>query len=104
MPSPRVVRVGRGPDGAAIDSATHTVYVANVTSDTVSVFDAATCNAAVSSGCNTSRSRLLRTGKAPKWVATDQASNTVYVSNGDDGTASLLNGATCNATVVSGCR
>ena len=100
----RVVRVGRGPDGVAIDSATHTVYVANVTSDTVSVFDAATCNAAVSSGCNTSRSRLLRTGKAPKWVATDQASNTVYVSNGDDGTASLLNGATCNATVVSGCH
>jgi YVTN family beta-propeller protein len=99
-----VVRVGHGPDGVAIDSATHTVYVANVTSNTVSVFDAATCNATVSSGCGTSRSRLLRTGNAPKWVAADQDTNTVYVSNGDDGTASVLNGATCNATVVSGCH
>ena len=100
----RVVRVGHGPDGVAIDPATHTVYVANVTSDTISVFDAVTCNATVSSGCKTSRSRLLRTGKAPKWVAADQATNTIYASNGDDGTASVLNGATCNATVVSGCN
>jgi hypothetical protein len=28
----------------------------------------------------------------------------VYVPNGDDGTASVLNGATCNATVTSGCN
>ena len=98
------VRVGGGPDGVAIDSATHTVYVANVTDDTVTVFDAATCNATAGSGCTTPRSQLMRTGKAPKWVTADQATNTVYTSNGDDGTASVLNGATCNATVASGCN
>jgi DNA-binding beta-propeller fold protein YncE len=63
-----------------------------------------TCNGTVSSGCGTSRSRLLHTGNAPKWVAADQATDTVYVSNGDDGTASVLNGATCNATVASRCN
>jgi serine/threonine protein kinase, bacterial len=50
--APHVVRVGRGPDGIAVNPATHTVYVANVTDDTVSVLDAATCNATVTSGCN----------------------------------------------------
>ena len=98
------VRVGGGPDGVAIDSATHTLYVANVTDNTVTVLDAATCNATAGSGCNTPRPRLLRTGKAPKWVTTDQATDTVYTANGDDGTASVLNGATCNATIASGCN
>jgi DNA-binding beta-propeller fold protein YncE len=102
--TPHVVRVGRGPDGIAVNPATQTVYVANVTDDTVSVLDAATCNAALSSGCRTPHPRLLRTGKSPHWVTVDQATDTVYVPNGDDGTASVLNGATCNATVTSGCN
>jgi YVTN family beta-propeller protein len=101
--TPRAVPVGRGPDGIAVNPATHTVYVANVTDDTVSVLDAAICNATVSSGCSTPHTRLLRTGKSPRWVTVDQATDTVYVPNGDDGTASVLNGATCNATVASGC-
>ena len=102
--APHVVRVGRGPDGIAVNPATHTVYVANVTDDTISVLDAATCNATVSSGCKTPHPRLMRTGKSPRWVTVDQAADTVYVPNGDDGTASVLNGATCNATASSGCN
>jgi YVTN family beta-propeller protein len=102
--TPPVVRVGRGPDGIAVNPATHTVYIANVTDNTVTVLDAATCNATVSSGCSTPHPRLLRTGKSPRWVTVDQTTNTVYVPNGDDGTASVLNGATCNATVTSGCN
>jgi DNA-binding beta-propeller fold protein YncE len=102
--TPHVVRVGRGPDGIAINPATHTVYVANVTDDTISVLDAATCDATDSSGCSTPHPRLLRTGKSPHWVTVDQATDTVYVPNGDDGTTSVLNGATCNATVTSGCN
>jgi DNA-binding beta-propeller fold protein YncE len=47
---------------------------------------------------------LLPTGKSPRWVTVDQTTDTVYVPNGDDGTASVLNGATCNATVTSGCN
>jgi YVTN family beta-propeller protein len=102
--TPHVVRVGNGPDGIAVNPATHTIYVANVTDDTVSVLDAATCNATVSSGCRTPHPRLLHTGKSPRWVTMDQATDTVYVPNGDDGTASVLNGATCNATVASDCN
>jgi DNA-binding beta-propeller fold protein YncE len=101
--TPHVVRVGRGPDGIAVNPATHTVYIADVTDNTVTVLDAATCNATVSSGCGPPHPRLLHTGKSPRWVTVDQATDTVYVPNGDDGTASVLNGATCNATVTSGC-
>ncbi len=96
------VPVGRGPDGIALDFATRTVYVANVTDDTISVLDAATCNATVSSGCGTP-ARSLRTGHSPRWVTVDQETDTIYVTNGDDYDASVLNGATCNAIAASGC-
>jgi YVTN family beta-propeller protein len=85
--TPPVVRVGRGLDGIAVNPATHTVYVANVTDDTVSVLDTATCNATASPGCSTPHPRFLRTGDSPRWVTVDQATDTIYVPNGDDGTA-----------------
>jgi YVTN family beta-propeller protein len=99
----RTAPVGRGPDSIALNSATRTLYVANVTDDTISVLDAATCNATASSGCGTGPSRSLRTGRSPRWVTVDQMTDTVYVTNGDDYTASVLDGASCNATVASGC-
>ena len=101
--TPRAVRVGNGPDGVTLNLATHTVYVSNVTSDTVSVLDATRCNASVNSGCDTRPSRSLRTGHSPRWITVDQATDTVYVPNGDDGTMSVLNGATGNAAASSGC-
>jgi YVTN family beta-propeller protein len=102
--TPHATRVGSGPDGIALNLATDTLYVSNVTSDMVSVLDAATCNAQVSSGCGTQQSRSLPTGQAPEWVTLDQATDTLYVPNGDTGNMSVLNGATCNATVTSGCN
>jgi YVTN family beta-propeller protein len=102
--TPHAAQVGSGPDGIAIDLATDTLYVSNVTGDTVSVLDAATCNATVSSGCATQRSRSLRTGQSPQWVTVDQATDTLYVPNGDAGNMSVLNGATCNASVTSACN
>ena len=102
--TPHAARVGSGPDGVALNLATHTVYVSNVTDDTVSVLDAATCNATVTSGCGTRPARSLRTGHSPRWITVDQATDTVYVPNGDDGTMSVLNGAVCSATVTSGCN
>ncbi len=54
-PWPTIVVGNRTPDdlpsGVAVDVATDTVYVANVGANTVSVFDGATCNAVVTSGC-----------------------------------------------------
>ena len=64
--TPHAARVGSGPDGIALNLGTDTLYVSNVTGDTVSVLDAATCNATVSSGCGTQQSRSLCTGQAPQ--------------------------------------
>jgi DNA-binding beta-propeller fold protein YncE len=100
---PHVVRVGKGPDAIALNAATRTLYVSNVSDDTVSVLAAASCNATVISGCGQRPARVLRTGNAPRWVTVDQANGTVYVPNGDDGTVSVLSGATCSATITSGC-
>jgi DNA-binding beta-propeller fold protein YncE len=43
-------------------------------------------------------------GSGPFGVAVDQASDTVYTANDNDGTVSVINGATCNATNTSGCH
>ena len=42
-------------------------------------------------------------GSGAFWAAVDQASDTVYVANNNDGTVSVINGARCNARVTSGC-
>jgi YVTN family beta-propeller protein len=101
--TPPTARVGSGPDGVALNLATHSLYVANVTDDTISVLNAATCNATVTSGCGRGISRSLRTGRSPRWVTVDQVTDTLYVTNGDDYTLSVLSGASCNASVASGC-
>jgi DNA-binding beta-propeller fold protein YncE len=101
--APHIVHVGRGPDGVAINPATHSVYVSNVTDNTLSVLDATTCNAKISSGCKTQHRRLLSTGLAPQYVAVDPATDTIYVANSDDATVSVFDGATCDAVVASGC-
>ena len=42
-------------------------------------------------------------GSSPLAAAVDELTNTVYVTNGNDGTVSVLNGARCNARVTQGC-
>lgn len=77
-------------------------------SNTVSVIDGATCNAAVTSGC-AHTPPAITVGGGPNGVTVDQATDTVYVANdgpGDDNsghTVSVINGATCNGQVTSGC-
>jgi hypothetical protein len=46
----------------------------------------------------------VRTALSPQWVTVDQATDTIYVPNADAGNMSVLNGATCNATITSGCN
>jgi DNA-binding beta-propeller fold protein YncE len=100
--------VGVSPSGVAVDSQTHTVYVANVgsgKSGTVSVIDATTCNAMQSSGC-TKLKTLQVPGGNPVGFAINQATDTLYVatltSSGTD-IVSVFNGATCNASQSTGC-
>ena len=96
------VRVGNGPQGAAFDRATDTVYVANQSDNTVSVVDARHCNGLDTSGC-AGTPATVPTGAGPFAIAIDDATHTVYVANQDDDTLSVIDAATCNGRNQSGC-
>jgi DNA-binding beta-propeller fold protein YncE len=101
----RKVTDSQGPQALDVDVATDTIYAANTGSgngDTVSVIDGATCNGTTGTGCGHAP-RAITVGSGAWWVAVDQASNTVYAANNNDGTVSVINGARCNARVTSGC-
>jgi YVTN family beta-propeller protein len=110
--TPPTVAAGNGPFTIAIDDVTHTLYVTDSGSDTVSVIDTATCNARNTTGCGQTPATLT-VGDGPNGVAVDAATDTVYVA--DAGSAfsgsgdafgdmvSVIDGATCNATDTSGC-
>lgn len=94
-----------GPNAVDVDVATDTVYAANDGTgggDTVSVIDGATCNGSDSSGCGQTP-RTIKVGSGAFWDAVDQATDTVYVTNNNDGTVSVIDGAECNATITTGC-
>ena len=104
---PASVKVGQGSTswnvGLAIDSGNHTLYVENFTSDTVSMIDAATCNAVVTTGCNRAP-KVALAGTGPDAIAVDASTHTVYVANTPVDTLSLLDASSCNATTTTGCR
>jgi DNA-binding beta-propeller fold protein YncE len=100
------------PGGIAVDVKTDTVYVANVGANTVSVFNGATCNATVTSGCGQAPAEVP-VGLQPVTVTADPADHTVYVANygavalggppGNSTTVSMIDSGTCNATDLAGC-
>jgi DNA-binding beta-propeller fold protein YncE len=96
------VTVGNGPSSIAIDRATDTVYVTNNSDNTVSVFNGAICNAQDTSGCGQTPA-TVPVGSGPIGVFADHANHTVYVANFNDGTVSMINIATCNATDLASC-
>jgi serine/threonine protein kinase, bacterial len=112
--TPTVAPLGAGgPAGVAVDQATNTVYVAQLVSfgadspGVVEVFDGATCNGGQSGGC----ARPIATipvGVDPQDVGVDQATDTVYTANEEDtdyqGTASIIDGTTCNSADMAGCN
>jgi DNA-binding beta-propeller fold protein YncE len=105
----KTVKAGAGSQAIDVDVATDTIYTANSGANgngngtTVSVINGATCNGHTSSGCGQTPTTVT-VGSGAWWVAVDQASDTIYVANNNDGTVSVINGATCNATVTSGCH
>jgi DNA-binding beta-propeller fold protein YncE len=102
--------VGNGPAVTAIDTATHTLYVTNgfnengnaVGGNTVSVIDTRRCQAQNVSHC-TGPWPTITVGNEPSGIAIDEPTDTVYVSNINDNTVSVFNGAACNAENTSGC-
>ena len=103
----KTIKDALDPAALDVDVATDTVYAANDgptgNGDTVSVINGATCNGSTGTGCGQTPP-TVKVGVNPFWDVVDQATNTVYVANNNDGTVSVINGATCNATVTSGCR
>jgi DNA-binding beta-propeller fold protein YncE len=107
---PHTITVGPAfttPDGVAIDQATDTIYVANLQngegSGTVSVINGATCNAATATGCGHTPPAVT-VGFGPTAVAFDPANQTVAVSNVEDNSVTVINAATCNATITTSCH
>ena len=100
------IKVGKGPAVAAFDPATRTVYVTNFLSGSVSVINAAGCNALTTRGCGRAV-KTVKAGSGPGGVDVDVATDTVYVANsgltnqGD--TVSVIDGATCNGRNGRGC-
>jgi YVTN family beta-propeller protein len=111
------VTVGGGPSGIAVNPVTGTVYVANTGQtphnqpvrhgNTLSLIDAAACHAGDTSGCKAIGT--VPAGVGPAGVAVDTATNSVYVTDTQDGgpfhegTVAVINGATCDARHPSGC-
>jgi len=94
-----------GPQAVDVDVATDTVYaVNNDTGDgnTVSVIDGSLCNGRNTSGCGLVP-RTVTVGRGASWDSVDQATDTVYVADQNDGTVSVIKGAGCNASTTSGC-
>jgi DNA-binding beta-propeller fold protein YncE len=114
--APHTVTVGFGASALAVNARTDTIYVANsdqqdnaLAGNTLSVIDGTTCNATNTTGCDRP-SHTITLGPpdtTPGGVAVDQATNTIYVAdlqNGEgSGSVSVINGATCNATTTTGC-
>jgi len=101
------VKVGKFPVADAFNPATRTVYVANLTGS-ISVINAATCNATTTSGCGHGV-RSIPDKRGPAWIDVDRATSTVYVADsgtsGEGGdTVSVINGAACNGHAGTGCR
>ena len=94
--------VGTFAEGIAANPNTNTVYEANQFDNTVSVIDTSVCNATTTSGCNQSWP-TIPVGNAPRAFGINKITNTIYVTNQDDNTVSVIDGATCNSSNGSGC-
>jgi DNA-binding beta-propeller fold protein YncE len=101
-PAPVTLKAQGGPDGLAMNEATDALFVANngvgsstARANTVSVVNAATCNAEQTSGCDQDAPVAL-TGSNPGGNTVDEQTNTLYVTTFDN-TLQVINGVACTA-------
>ena len=108
---PGIVDVGPGTDSLGVSLKTDTIYAPSAgvpfaSGTTVSVINGATCNGTDRVGCG-KVAATITVGIGPDGVAVDDATNTVYVTNSQGGSApgtvSIINGATCNGHTVTTC-
>jgi DNA-binding beta-propeller fold protein YncE len=101
------VRVGKASVAALFSPRSRTLYVANAASNTISVINAAGCNALTQRSCSR-RPRVLKDpGGGPDWLDVDLATGTLYAANGGQNgngdTVSVFNAAACDARTGRGC-
>jgi DNA-binding beta-propeller fold protein YncE len=104
---------GGGTDlSLALNPKTNTLYATNVnydnqTADTVYVINGASCDASDTNGCNQTPATIT-VGQDPRALVVDPSSDTIYVvihAQGDFATTiSVIDGATCNGQIVTGCN
>jgi DNA-binding beta-propeller fold protein YncE len=95
-----------GPSALAYDPTNHTVYVADANTGDVSMIDATTCNAAVTTGCADAPGIATFTGlTSPSAVAVDASdtNDAIYVADSSSDTVTVFGGVACDATVTTGC-
>ena len=73
----------------AIDATKHIIYIPNIGDSDVATLDADTCRAGHVNDCHV-KIVQKRMGGFPVAATVDEASETVYVANDDDGTVSLF--------------
>jgi DNA-binding beta-propeller fold protein YncE len=104
--TPATVTAGDNPWGIAVDQASNTIYTANIANGeghgTVSVIDGASCNARHPGGCRRP-ARTVAAGFGANGIAVDPTTNTVYATNIEDTSVSVINGTTCDARRHRGC-
>jgi DNA-binding beta-propeller fold protein YncE len=106
--TPPTVTVGKLPGPPAYDKANRTLYVAvGRAGNRVAVVNAATCNAADTSGCGQTPA-TIPVPKGTAFLGVSNATDTVYaVADGrpffTGHTVAVINGAACNGTDHSGC-
>jgi YVTN family beta-propeller protein len=74
---------GSDPSAVVVNAATNKIYVANESSNTVTVIDGASHATA-----------SVAVGPRPQYITVNPATNRIYVSNGGDSTQSAIDGAT----------
>jgi DNA-binding beta-propeller fold protein YncE len=97
---PPTIHTGADPEGIVLDGQTQTLYTADEVDNTISVIDAARCNAADTRGCRHPAPAVAIPG--PGASAADPAAHTAYVTTGASGVA-MINTSTCNAGHLAGC-
>jgi DNA-binding beta-propeller fold protein YncE len=104
--TPATITVGEDPRELAIDPTTDTIYVANHAQGdlqgTLSVINGAICSGSDTSGCGQTPPTVAG-GYSPIGVAVDATTDTIYVTNLQDTSVSVINGANCNAGDHTGC-
>lgn len=100
---PLTMSGGFSSGGAAVDTATHTVYLSSQSENNLTVLDGTRCNGLVTLGC-TRRAPVTATGVGPQGPALSAELGTLYVSNQLSDTVSVIDVHACSAEHLVGCR